>query len=151
VKVSNLRADFWSSFRSRIASTPTWRLGEFRHVHGNDAYIEFFEPMGSGFHPRAVFLSKGNELRAELLSQSKVGIAFIDMLLTTSSAWQTVNGSIAEASVTRDRSSAKIQFVWSQAMTANHKMWTLHQDWIAFSLIELKESFGAQIGNWSSA
>lgn len=145
---SALRSDFWESFRTLNASKG-WGLGSFRHVHGNDAYVQFDDPLGSGFHPRAIFLTSANELRAELLTQSRRGLEYVDTLLAASPIWQTANGSTAEASVTSDRSSAKIQLVWTNAMTQNRQLWEVHQTWLSLCLSELRLTFGPPIAQWS--
>lgn len=61
-----MREAFWEGLSARVAARPDWGLSGFRHVHGNQAYIQFEAEVGLGFHQRAVFLIKDNDLRAEI-------------------------------------------------------------------------------------
>lgn len=112
----------------------------FRHVHGNDAYVEFDERLGLGFRPRAVFLLKDNQLRAEILTTSRAGLELLDNLASAGGRLATVNGSVAEASVSDRRSDGKVQVVWRDAMTSNRSLWPVHHDWIGVTLCDLRET-----------
>jgi len=109
-------------------------------VHGNDAYIEFDEHLGLGFRPRAVFLIRDNQLRAEILTTSRTGLELLDSIVASGGRIATSNGGISEASVSDGRSDGKVQVVWRDAMTLNRKLWCVHYDWIGETLCDLRET-----------
>ncbi len=143
--MEDLRAAFWDDLSARLVQRPDWALGSFRHVHGNDAYVEFEKKLGQGFRPRAVFLLKDNQLRAEVLTTSKSGLETLDRLVAFGSRVPTVHGGIAEASVSLGRSDGKLQFVWRDAMTSNRRLWPVHHDWIGESLLDLQATLATLI------
>jgi hypothetical protein len=140
VREEPLRKAFWDGLSVRIAARPDWGLGHFRHVHGNEAYIEFDEPLALGFHQRAVFLLRDNQLRAEIHTMSRHGIEFLDRLIAAGPTLATSEGGIAEVRVSRGRSDGKIQIVWRDAMTGNRRLWQVHHDWIGETLRDLRKS-----------
>jgi len=145
VSTAELRASFWGEFAARLAQRPDMALGPFRHVHGNDAYVEFDEKLGQGFRPRAVFLLKDNQLRAEVLTTSRSGLEALDRLVAGGGRVATVHGGIAEASVSFGRSDGKLQFVWREAVTSNRRLWPVHHDWIGESLLDLRATLATLI------
>jgi len=115
-------------------------LHSFRHVHGNEAYVEFDASFSLGFHQRAVFLVKDNELSAEFHTMSRSGIKLLDHLISSAALLETHGGGLAEVSVSKGRSDGKIQVVWSNAMTLNQRLWPVHHDWIGETHLDLRET-----------
>ena len=107
-------------------------------MHGNDAYVEFYERLGHGFRPRAVFLIKDNQVRAEILTTSREGLELLDGLVAVGGRVATAHGGIADASVSAGRSDGKVQIVWYDAMTGNRRLWSTHHDWIGETLCDLR-------------
>jgi hypothetical protein len=133
------RTAFWAGFAERIAERPEWNLGQFKHQHSNQGYIEFSERLGLGFRPRAVCLTNCNELRAEILTgKNSHGLALLDNLIAAGPYLQTTNGGIATASVSNLRSDGKVEIIWRDAMIGNRRLWSVHYDWIGESLLDLR-------------
>lgn len=147
MSTADLRAAFWGELSARLVQLTDWTLGSFRHVHGNDAYVEFEEKLGQGFRPRAVFLLKDNQLRAEVLTTSKQGLETLDRLVALGSRVSSVHGGIAEASVSLGRNDGKLQIVWRDAMTSNQRLWPVHQDWIRETLLDLRATLASLVDN----
>ena len=143
---AGLRTDFWNEFSHSIAQRPDWPLGSFKHQHGSKAYIEFEARLGAGFRPRAVFHTQDNELRAEILTTGNAQrLDLLDRLIAVGSRLETLHCGIAEVSVAPNRSDGKVQIVWRDAMTRNRRLWPVHQDWIAETLLDLRDTMVAQI------
>ncbi|MBL9053136.1 MAG: hypothetical protein JNN02_05350 [Tabrizicola sp.] len=141
MSASDLRVEFWAGLAVRLKHRPDWALGRFRILPAHPGYIEFEERLGLGFRPRAVFLTRANELRAEILTQGSAdGLDLLDRVLARQARIATLNQSIAEASVSGKRSDGKVQIVWPSGMTRNRQLWQLHCDWIGETLSDLRET-----------
>jgi len=146
VRETVARTAFWAGFAQRIAERPEWSLGQFKHQHSNQGYIEFAERLGLGFRPRAVCLMNGNELRAEILTgKNRRGLALLDDLVAVGPLLQTTNGAVAKASVSDLRSDGKVEIVWREAMVGNRRLWSVHYDWIGESLLDLRATLAPMI------